>query len=186
MATKKDIAKTVKSKKGPEKVRKKKKKKKPVEDTEAAKEVKVSKESKAVKEAKELSGKYYYAVGRRKSSVSQVRLYLTDSGNKTIIVNGKDISDYFTISRHSEMVKAPLVASGLEEKFDVSIKSSGGGIMGQAEAAKLGVARALVVYDEGQRKAMKGAGFLTRDARVVERKKPGKRKARRSPQWAKR
>ena len=186
MATKKDITKAVKPEKAAEKVRKPRAVKKPAEETKAVKEVKVQKESKTVKEAKGLSGKYYYAVGRRKSSVSQVRLYLTDSGNKTVIVNDKDISDYFTISRHSEMVKAPLVAAGLEEKFDVSIKSSGGGIMGQAEAAKLGVARALVVYDEGLRKAMKGAGFLTRDARVVERKKPGKRKARRSPQWAKR
>ncbi|HCU70861.1 MAG TPA: 30S ribosomal protein S9 [Candidatus Moranbacteria bacterium] len=134
----------------------------------------------------EFSGKYFYAVGKRKTSIAQVRIYEIAKEAKGIVVNGKDVKEYFTIERHSELVKAPLVTVGMAEKFDVSVKVCGGGVMGQAEAARLGVARALVIYDENLKKTLKDVGYLTRNARVVERKKPGKRKARRSPQWAKR
>lgn len=145
-----------------------------------------TKESKIAKESSELSGKYLYAVGKRKSSIAQVRLYPVDATSKDIIVNGKNIKTYFTIERYTDVVKAPLVVAGLDGKFEISIKVVGGGIMGQSEAARLGVAIALVIFDENLKKSLKDNGYLTRDARVVERKKPGKRKARRSPQWAKR
>ncbi|MDZ4385240.1 MAG: 30S ribosomal protein S9 [Candidatus Moranbacteria bacterium] len=176
MAIKKTTAtKTVKAK-APAKVEK-------VKVAKAAKEVK---EVKAAKETKEFSGKYFYAVGKRKTSIAQVRLYPAGKVGNGVVVNGKDVKGYFTIERHSDMLKAPLMAAGLEEKFDVSVKVNGGGIMGQAEAARLGVARALIIFDENLKKSLKDLGYLTRDARIVERKKPGRRKARRSPQWAKR
>jgi small subunit ribosomal protein S9 len=194
MATKKTTTPKTAKKKAPAKevaVKAVKESKKEVKKEEI-KEVK--KETK--KEAKEtkknvgseagLSGKYYYAVGKRKTSVAQVRIYAVDKESRGSVVNGKDVKEYFTIERHAEAVFAPLAAAGLAEKFDVSVKVNGGGIMGQAEAARLGVARAIVVFDENLKKTLKDLGFLTRDARIVERKKPGKRKARRSPQWAKR
>jgi len=180
--TKKPATKTVKAK-TPAKAEKVVK---AVKEVKEVKEAKAVKETKVVKEAMELSGKYFYAVGKRKTSIAQVRIYPVVKEAKGIVVNGKEVKKYFTIERHSDVVKAPLVAAGLDEKFDVSVKVVGGGIMGQAEAARLGVARALVVFDETLKKSLKDLGFLTRDARVVERKKPGFRKARRSPQWAKR
>lgn len=204
MPTKKATTKTAKDKKVSEKPKKPKaakktvaakkavKEAKPVKETKVAKEAKsvkeakTAKEAKAAKETKDFSGKYFYAVGKRKTSIAQVRLYSAEGAERRIVVNGKDLKNFFTIERHSESVKAPLAASGLEEKFDISVKVSGGGITGQAESVRLGVARALVIYDEGLKKILKDLGYLTRDARVVERKKPGKRKARRSPQWAKR
>jgi small subunit ribosomal protein S9 len=154
---------------------------------EVKKEVKkvAAKKTEAVSVA-EFSGKYFYAVGKRKTSIAQVRIYATDKEESNVVVNGKEVTKYFTIERHVEAVKAPMVAAGLADKFDISVKVVGGGVMGQAEATRLGVARALVVYDENLKKTLKDVGFLTRDARIVERKKPGKRKARRSPQWAKR
>lgn len=175
MPTKKPTTKTVKAKA-------------PAKAEKAVKEVKETKAVKAspARESKELSGKYFYAVGKRKTSIAQVRIFPVTKEAKGIVVNGKDVKAYFTIERHSDVVKAPLAAAGLVEKFDVSVKVVGGGVMGQAEAARLGVARALVVFDETLKKSLKDLGYLTRDARVVERKKPGFRKARRSPQWAKR
>jgi|SRR5665647_1177422 len=130
-------------------------------------------------------GEYIYALGRRKTSVAQVRVYAKHKGEQAIIINGKNLDEYFTIDRLRDAVKAPLVALG-KEGFSVSVKVVGGGIMGQAEAAKLGIARALVKMDEANKPVLRGLGFMTRDARVVERKKPGLKKARKSPQWAKR
>jgi len=182
MVIKKSVIKTVKAKTPVKKVAKAK----AVKEVEEIKEVKAVKEAKVVKETKEFSGKYFYAVGKRKTSIAQVRIFPVAKEGRGILVNGKDVKAYFTIERHSDVVKAPLAACGLVEKFDASIKIVGGGITGQAEAARLGVARALVVFDETLKKSLKDLGYLTRDARIVERKKPGFRKARRSPQWAKR
>lgn len=182
MVTKKATTKTAKPK-ASEKVKKTKAAPKKVEA--AKKEVKEVKETAVSKKEKELSGKYFYAVGKRKTSIAQVRLFPVDKAEK-IIVNGKEVKKYFTIERHSEMVDAPLKAVGMETRFDISAKVNGGGIMGQAEAVRLGVARALILHDENLKKTLKDLGYLTRDARIVERKKPGRRKARRSPQWAKR
>ncbi|MFA7209349.1 MAG: 30S ribosomal protein S9 [Parcubacteria group bacterium] len=185
MAIKKTtVVKTVKAK-APAKTEKIKEVKE-VKEAKEVKTAKAAKEVKTAKETKEFSGKYFYAVGKRKTSIAQIRLYPADKAGKGIVVNGKDVKNYFTIERHSDMLKAPLMAAGLEEKFDVSVKVNGGGIMGQAEAARLGVARALIIFDENLKKSLKDLGYLTRDARIVERKKPGRRKARRSPQWAKR
>jgi small subunit ribosomal protein S9 len=150
-----------------------------------AKEIK--KEEKTSPEKKTADkGKYFYALGRRKTSIAQVRLYSMAGKAAEFKVNGKDLAQYLTIKRFQIAALSPLTCLGLEGKFDISVKVFGGGINGQADAIKLGIARALVVKDEGLRKALKDKGFLTRDSRKVERKKPGLKKARRAPQWAKR
>lgn len=131
-------------------------------------------------------GRYYYAVGKRKTAIAQVRLYLSDKLEQGIVVNGIEVDQYFTLSRLRNMVRSPLVSVGQEERANISVRVSGGGISSQAEAIRLGIARALVLLDSGSRKVLRSMGFLTRDARIVERKKPGLKKARRAPQWAKR
>lgn len=145
----------------------------------------VKKEESEVKNEKEES-LYFYAVGRRKTAIAQVKIYPVAKPEKGIMVNGKKSEDYFPVSRLRESVKSPLALAGQEAKFDVETKVTGGGISAQAEAIRLGVARALVKFNEELRKSLKDKGYLTRDPRVVERKKPGFKKARRSPQWAKR
>lgn len=130
--------------------------------------------------------KYFYALGRRKTSIAQVRIYPLSGKEGSLKVNGKDLAEYLTIKRFQTAALSPLTSLGLEGKLDISVKAFGGGISGQADAIKLGLARALVVKDESLRKALKDNGFLTRDSRKVERKKPGLKKARKSPQWAKR
>jgi len=178
MAVKKTTTKTVKAKAPMKKVA-------VAMEVKEVKEVRTAKKTE-VKESKGFAGKYFYAVGKRKTSIAQVRIYEVDKVTQEPAINGKDLKTYFSIERHSEMVKAPLVAAGLADRFEISVKVNGGGIMGQAEATRLGVARAVIIFDETLKKSLKDLGFLTRDARIVERKKPGKRKARRSPQWAKR
>lgn len=137
-------------------------------------------------ETAQWSGKYYYAVGKRKTAIAQVRLYPVEKTEKGIVINGVDAEKYFSLSRLRSVIKSPLSLVGQEGKADISVKVSGGGITGQAEAVRLGIARALAILDDGSRKVLRGMGFLTRDARAVERKKPGLKKARRAPQWAKR
>lgn len=127
--------------------------------------------------------KYVYAVGRRKTSTAQVRLY---QGEGNITINGKDIKEYVTDVFLIDVVTYPLKLTESKKKFDFSIKVVGGGKSGQAEAARYGIAKALFKNDETLKSVLKEAGLLSRDARVVERKKPGLRKARRAPQWAKR
>jgi len=132
------------------------------------------------------NGKYIYATGRRKSAVAKVRLY-QDVKEDKIIVNDKDYKKYFADnSTLIEKVYSPIKLLGLENKFDISVKVSGGGINGQAEAIRLGIARTLLILDEEYKKELRASGFLTRDPRKVERKKPGLKKARRAPQWKKR
>ncbi len=176
--------------KGVKKVKEVKKVKKETEKTkeiETVKEVKEVKEVEAVKEKKGFSGKYFYAVGRRKSSVAQVRIYPDEkAGENDYIVNNKKAKDYFPGVSLQNTLFAPSKAVGTHGKFKFSILVRGGGFRGQVEASQLGIARALVKYDESLRKALKDQKFLTRDSRKVERKKPGLKKARKSPQWAKR
>lgn len=150
--------------------------------------VKKVKEEKTInKTKKEFSaGRYFYAVGKRKTAVAQVKIYPVEKNEKDIVVNGKKINEYFTVSQLQSVVKSPLITIGREGKFDIDIKVSGGGKSGQADAARLGISRALVEFEGDLRKILKSVGFLKRDSRVVERKKPGLKKARRSPQWAKR
>lgn len=123
------------------------------------------------------------AVGRRKEAVTRVFL---SKGEGTITVNGKDYKTYFPLVYLQNQVEAPLKAVESADKFNVVINATGGGVKGQAEAAKLGIARALIEVSADYRPALKVAGLLKRDPRAVERKKPGKKKARRSFQFSKR
>lgn len=129
-------------------------------------------------------GKYSFAVGRRKTSTARVRLY--HKGTGTITVNGKDYRAYFPVRTWQDEVTSPLVISGTNDTKDVSIVVLGGGPHSQAGAVRHGIARALLDFDETFRKTLKKVGYLTRDPRMKERKKPGLRRARRAPQWAKR
>jgi small subunit ribosomal protein S9 len=123
------------------------------------------------------------AVGRRKEAVTRVFL---SKGEGAITVNGKDYKTYFPLVYLQNQVEAPLKAVESADKFNVVINATGGGVKGQAEAAKLGIARALLEVSPDYRPALKVAGLLKRDPRAVERKKPGKKKARRSFQFSKR
>lgn len=125
-----------------------------------------------------------YGTGRRKEAVARVRL-IPGSGKWSI--NGHSLEEYFPSKLHQREVNSPIVLLKLENKFDVVVRVEGGGVTGQAGAVRLGVARALNAIDrDANRPALKKAGFLTRDARVVERKKAGLHKARRAPQFSKR
>lgn len=127
---------------------------------------------------------YIFTVGRKKEAVARVRLF--NNGKGDIIINGKLLNQYFPNFEHQFCILQPLKVSGLFEKINLQIKVGGGGKVGQADAIRHGISRALVVLDEKLRKTLKPYGFLTRDARVKERKKPGLKKARRAPQWQKR
>lgn len=136
-------------------------------------------EQKTQKEKK----KYIEGIGRRKTATARVRIY-EEKGD--FIVNDKPLNKYFMIERFIKTAFEPFELLRLKDKFAVSAKVSGGGIMSQAEAIRHGLSRALVKYDESFKKLLREAGFLTRDPRMVERKKYGLKKARKSPQWQKR
>ena len=123
------------------------------------------------------------AVGRRKEAVT--RVFLSKGGGQ-IVVNDKDYKVYFPLVYLQNQVEQPFKTIDAADKFDVKINASGGGLKGQAEAAKLGIARALLQVEPELRPTLKAAGLLKRDPRSVERKKPGKKKARRSFQFSKR
>lgn len=150
----------------------------------------VKKEAKKVekeKVEKVISAKYFYGVGRRKTSVAQVRLYENDKAAESdFIVNKKTLNEFFPSVSQQTTILSPLRAVGMYGKFAVSVLVRGGGFTGQVGAVQLGVARALVELDVNNKKILSDLGYLTRDARKVERKKPGLKKARRAPQWAKR
>lgn len=152
-----------------------------------AAEAKVPKAPAKKKAAAPAADRYVYAIGRRKTATAQVRLYVAGKSRENgITVNTRGSKEYFGTVALVANVTAPLRAAGLEEKFFVSVVTRGGGLHGQSDAAKLAVARALVKHDALLRPILKAEGFLTRDARSVERKKPGLKKARKSPQWSKR
>lgn len=126
----------------------------------------------------------YLGIGRRKTSVARVRLVPGEAG---VTINGKDMRDYFGGRELlAKIVEQPLELTETLNKYGVKVNVNGGGNTGQAGAIRHGVSRALIVADESLRGALKEAGFLTRDSRMVERKKYGKKKARRSPQFSKR
>lgn len=125
----------------------------------------------------------YYGTGRRKSSVARVRLV---PGEGRIIINDREINEYFPFDTLILVVKQPLVATETTGNYDVLVNVSGGGFTGQAGAIRHGIARALLQADPAYRPALKSAGFLTRDARMKERKKYGLKGARRAPQFSKR
>lgn len=129
-------------------------------------------------------GKYFYAVGKRKRAVATVRLY--ENGKGDFLVNGKKLKDFSSVKEHEELLTAPLRLLKAQKAYDVSANVCGGGIKGQVDAIKHAISRALTVADIMLRPTLKRAGFLTRDPRIKERKKPGMRKARRAPQWSKR
>ena len=134
--------------------------------------------------------KVFLGTGRRKSSVAQVKL---TPGKGKITVNGRDVRDFFPYETNVMDLMQPLVATNNEESFDIEVKVNGGGFTGQTGAIRLGITRALLEYDKANeenedsyRKILKKAGFVTRDPRAKERKKPGLKKARRAPQFSKR
>ena len=128
--------------------------------------------------------RYYEGVGRRKRATARVRVY--PGGEGKIIVNEKPMEEYFPRIGDVNRLLRPLELTGSTGRFDVTIHVSGGGVTGQAGAAQLGLARALVEYDEEVRSVLRKTGMLTRDAREKERKKPGLKRARKAPTYTKR
>lgn len=126
---------------------------------------------------------YHYGLGRRKESIATARLY---SGGGEIVVGEQTAEDYFNNASLTQLLNQPIVLAGREKKLRVTLKLSGGGKRGQAEAARLAISRALEDMDSGLRTTLKKAGYLTRDPREKERKKPGLKRARKAPQFSKR
>ena len=124
-----------------------------------------------------------YATGKRKDAVARVWI---KPGSGKVMVNGKEMNSYFARPVLQMILRQPFQVAGVEDQFDVNATVKGGGLSGQAGAVKHGISKALQLYEPALRGALKSAGFLTRDSRVVERKKYGKRKARRSFQFSKR
>jgi small subunit ribosomal protein S9 len=131
-----------------------------------------------------MSAQYYEGIGRRKSASARVRLY--PGGTGKIVINDKDGRDYLPREGDVEIFLLPLTDLGQENSYDITIKVNGGGISGQRDAILLGVARALLKIDPDLRPRMRSGGYLTRDAREKERKKPGLKRARKAPTYTKR
>jgi len=126
--------------------------------------------------------KYIQTIGRRKTASARVRL--TEAGKQSVMVNGKDVASYFSTKQLTDTAVSPLTHA--EKKFSVTVVVKGGGISGQAGAVRHAIARALNEHDVALRSSLKKAGYLKRDPRAKERRKPGLKKARKSPQWSKR
>ncbi len=168
---KKPVAKTVKAVKAP------------VKAVKAVKVAKPIKEVKAPVKKAPVALTYIAQIGKRKNATASVRMFLKGSG--VITVNGQPFEKYFDTSYQKKAVEQPIKQTGIKD-MDFTVLAKGGGKNGQAEAARLGIARALIKFDLGLRPSLKAKGWLTRDPRVKERKKPGLKKARRAPQWSKR
>ena len=130
-----------------------------------------------------MEGEYFEGVGRRKTSVARVRL---TAGSGGIVVNDKPAEEYFGREIDRFRLVGPLVATGTQGHYTITVQVRGGGITGQAAAVQMGLARALLVGDPNFRPVLRQGGFLTRDARAKERKKPGLKRARKAPQYTKR
>lgn len=130
--------------------------------------------------------RYIEGIGRRKTSTARVRIYLDADATGDFQVNGKDVTDFFPRFGDHKILTGPLTDTELVDKVDVSVLINGGGVTGQTSAVRLGLARALVKYDENLRGVLRQQGHLTRDARVKERKKPGLKRARKAPTYTKR
>lgn len=122
-------------------------------------------------------------VGRRKTAVARI---LLRAGKGEWTINGRPLAEYFPRKTHQMRVEEPLQVTEMDGRFDVQVRVRGGGLTGQADAIRMGISRALVAYDEEQRPTLRSKGFLTRDPRKVERKKPGRPKARKRFQFSKR
>ena len=131
-----------------------------------------------------MSAQYYEGIGRRKAATARVRLFPGGTGKFT--VNDKPLEEYMPRIGDMEVLLQPFAAVGQELSYDVSVHVNGGGVTGQRDAIKLGIARALLKIDPDMRSALKSRGLLTRDARVKERKKPGLKRARKAPTFTKR
>jgi small subunit ribosomal protein S9 len=127
--------------------------------------------------------KYLEGVGRRKTAVARVRL---EKGKKSFFVNEKPLEEYFRTIELQQNIFMPLILTDCLDKFSVSIRVKGGGVSSQSDAIRHGISRALILFEASFRKKLKKAGFLKRDPRMRERKKPGLKRARRAPQWKKR
>ena len=130
-----------------------------------------------------ISGKYNHGIGKRKTSIAQVRIY---KGEGKVLINDQPIKDWADYPELAQKITSPLKAVGLEKKFDITILVKGGGKNSQAEAIRHGIARALEDSDSTLRGTLKQLGFLSRDSRIKERKKYGLKRARRAPQFSKR
>lgn len=126
---------------------------------------------------------YIFTTGKRKTAIAQIKF--SNTGQGEILINKKDFKEYFPYETWQKIVSSPIELSGLKN-YKVDIKVSGGGVRAQAESARLGITKALVQLNPALRKIFKPKGFLSRDARIKERKKPGLKRARRAPQWQKR
>ncbi|MDD3614402.1 MAG: 30S ribosomal protein S9 [Candidatus Pacebacteria bacterium] len=135
------------------------------------------------KEEEKKAKNYYEGVGSRKTATARVRLY---TKNKDILINGKDYKVYFPLKKWQATIEAPFEKMKCSGKFGLTAHVVGGGLSAQAEAVRLGISRALVAFNPDFKKRLRRAGYLTRDSRMVERKKYGLKKARRAPQWSKR
>ena len=127
--------------------------------------------------------RYFYGLGRRKSAIARVRLYL---GEGTVVVNGKPMEEIIPRESLRNEILRPLVATDNTNNFNIQVRVEGGGVAGWAGAISHGVSRALVAYNETNKRLLRAEGLLTRDARVKERKKPGLKRARKAPQFTKR
>lgn len=142
-------------------------------------------EAKKTTDSAAAKGPYFYAVGKRKTAIARVKLF--PHGHGAISINERKFDNYFTTARDRVSFLAPFHAAGVDAKsFDLEIKLVGGGEHAGAEACRHGLTRALVKEDATRRGDLKKVGFLTRDSRIKERKKPGLKRARRAPQWSKR
>ncbi|MFH1457527.1 MAG: 30S ribosomal protein S9 [Patescibacteria group bacterium] len=135
-------------------------------------------------EEKKETRKYYQGTGRRKNAIARVRIY--EKGEGKFIVNDIEQKKFFKFFEYEQQAVSPLDFTDKKDKLDISVKVSGGGLRGQAEAIRHGVARALVDMDEELKPALRKQGYMTRDPRSKERKKPGLKRARRASQWRKR
>lgn len=130
------------------------------------------------------TSQYYYAAGKRKTAVARVKLF--EGGKGDVKVNGQSGKDYFPTALHLENALAPLELTGKKGDYDIEVIVRGGGKSAQSDAMRHGISRALITIDVDMRGSLKREGFLRRDARIKERKKPGLKGARRAPQWSKR
>lgn len=144
---------------------------------------KIPRGSAPAKKKEESAVAIYRTVGRRKSAIARVQIV---QGSGTFLVNNKPYQEYFPLQELQRIVESPLNAINQLQSFTISVKVQGGGFRGQAEAIRHGLARAVVLVDNELRKTMRGLGYMTRDSRVKERKKPGLKRARRAPQFSKR
>lgn len=131
-----------------------------------------------------MSAQYYEGVGRRKRATARVRLF--PGGNGNVVINEKPLEEYLPRVGDASVMMEPLDAVGQLNSYDISVHVNGGGVTGQRDAIKLGIARALLKIDPDMRSVLKSQGFLTRDARIKERKKPGLKRARKAPTFTKR